>query len=112
MYRVHESDETLGYERPETPSIARPVVEPVAMPPRALRAQKTVRPTIPEFVKAAKIELQGDKCTWCQRRFESPVLHRGEVVILEPEADHFKPVADRGKTTDDNINYHATCAIG
>ena len=61
VYRVHESDETLGYERPETPSIARPVVEPVAMPPRALRAQKTVRPTIPEFVKAAKIELQGDK---------------------------------------------------
>jgi 5-methylcytosine-specific restriction endonuclease McrA len=105
--RHRRRDPWAGYSRPEPTAVSEKVPEPdVPMPPRAIRATtKSARPAIPEHVRAAKLALQGNSCTYCQRFFGSAVEHDGEVIILKPQIEHFKPVAGKGKTDDANCNY-------
>ena len=100
------------YARPEpnaSPAATEPYAAPTEpLPPRARLSRKEPvhkAVTIPSYVKEAKIAEQGGRCCYCERRLGTPVLHDGQVEILSPHAEHFKPRAASGRTTDANIAY-------
>jgi 5-methylcytosine-specific restriction endonuclease McrA len=99
-----------AYARP-VGDVVQPVVRFVPDGPRPERA-RTFRQSplhrvvyIPDYVKQAKIQEQGNRCVYCERAFGSPILHNGNVEILEPQAEHFTPRSASGRNVDSNLNY-------
>lgn len=100
-----------GYQRPEPmprtgPQVEYPEREEFLVRARTFRqspVHKTV--SVPAYVKDARIAEQDGRCVYCQRQFGAPILHNGEVEILEPQLEHFVPRAASGRTTDSNVTY-------